>query len=483
MLNVYIYTYDGEVHKINKELPSGALVQCVLKEGTSIKNPILLITVSNIDTNNNYLYVSEWGRYYYIDDIIFVSNGIVELHCSQDNLKTYADCIMNCTCRMIRTSAVTANKYLTDELPTTKRAFMDIVETFRPFYVQSEGVYVLINTIRSENPPSILQKNGATLYYMTSEQYTTLKDYMLKHGGFSSTVMMAYESVYVLHNEVVRGGVIRDYSDIDYPQGIVIVEDVSIVQDYTSYTKTFSVEQVYENYLDYSPYTTFEIYLPYYGTIKVESYMLYFGGITINTTCNPYDGSVIYTVSYNGVVKDILSASMKNDVPTTTSNYNEIIRQSEKISETGAVTASIGILTAFAGAAMVATGAGAGLGAGLIVSGVSSAVAGVAQAGVSLATLPDVSYGGVLGGSVTAKLLSPTEIMLIRKKLNTTTVPELVNQNLGTLSGVSGVTISYWGDNVLIKADNVHMGNHSGLTPTQSEFEEICNKLLSGVHT
>lgn len=76
--------------------------QVRLKEETSIMNPVF--TLSDYNPQYNYLYVTAWGRYYFISDVKLNVNGVWELYCTFDALATYKDSIGALTTFVERTS-------------------------------------------------------------------------------------------------------------------------------------------------------------------------------------------------------------------------------------------------------------------------------------------------------------------------------------------------------------------------------------------
>lgn len=63
---------------------------------SSILKPTILIE-GTIPTNCNYFYITEFGRYYYIDDVVTVRNNLFEISGHVDVLKTYENQIRNST--------------------------------------------------------------------------------------------------------------------------------------------------------------------------------------------------------------------------------------------------------------------------------------------------------------------------------------------------------------------------------------------------
>ena len=87
MNNLKIYTNKSNQNIINKELELVSELNCTFKDDIDILNPVLLI--KNY-TGGNYCYVSDFERYYYIDDVGLLKGGVYQLHCSVDVLKSYA---------------------------------------------------------------------------------------------------------------------------------------------------------------------------------------------------------------------------------------------------------------------------------------------------------------------------------------------------------------------------------------------------------
>ena len=90
-----------------------------LKENTDIINPTFIVDGRNsvLDSSIssiNYLYCPSFGRYYFIDNIILLKGGLIELQCSIDVLNTYKTQIKQLTA-VINRSELFKNSYLVDE--------------------------------------------------------------------------------------------------------------------------------------------------------------------------------------------------------------------------------------------------------------------------------------------------------------------------------------------------------------------------------
>ena len=93
-LSVTLYNSASPVEKIGKTLTAGGSYSCTLKDTTSVLNPVLIIRTSDAVYNYNYLYISEFQRYYFINDIKSVNNNVWEISAHVDVLETYKTAIL-----------------------------------------------------------------------------------------------------------------------------------------------------------------------------------------------------------------------------------------------------------------------------------------------------------------------------------------------------------------------------------------------------
>ena len=110
---VTLYVSGSPVEKIGKSLSSGSDFTCELKDDTSILNPkIKIYSTSNL-SGFNYMYISEFGRYYYINDISSPRNNEWDISAHVDVLETYKDAILT-NSAVIRRQESQYNLYLDD---------------------------------------------------------------------------------------------------------------------------------------------------------------------------------------------------------------------------------------------------------------------------------------------------------------------------------------------------------------------------------
>lgn len=92
-MTIKIYKNLSDNNVLDKNITQlGSDLTGTLKESCSIIDPVITIedfTSFDIQTAN-YAYITEFGRYYYINNIICITDKLFELHMHVDVLKTYA---------------------------------------------------------------------------------------------------------------------------------------------------------------------------------------------------------------------------------------------------------------------------------------------------------------------------------------------------------------------------------------------------------
>lgn len=120
---------SSPVEKIGKSLDTGLdITGCVLKESTSILRPVIRIRTNSDITGYNYMFISEFSRYYFIDDIVSIHNDVWEVSGHVDVLETYATEIKANTA-VIKRQQNLYNLYLDD--PEFKALNYDNIQTLK----------------------------------------------------------------------------------------------------------------------------------------------------------------------------------------------------------------------------------------------------------------------------------------------------------------------------------------------------------------
>ena len=83
--------YNHAKRSNSTKLPTeGTSISCVLKDECSITSPVLELKVTE-KPNFNYAYIADFGRYYFINNIVEKTGRMFEIACHIDVLQTYKD--------------------------------------------------------------------------------------------------------------------------------------------------------------------------------------------------------------------------------------------------------------------------------------------------------------------------------------------------------------------------------------------------------
>lgn len=91
-MTINLFQNNSDTNVVSKSLTAKGTVTGTLRDGCSILDPVIDIEgISGSDLPYlNYLEIVEFGRYYYIKDIV-LKGKLFECHCHIDVLETYKD--------------------------------------------------------------------------------------------------------------------------------------------------------------------------------------------------------------------------------------------------------------------------------------------------------------------------------------------------------------------------------------------------------
>ena len=112
--NIVLQTSNSEPNRVTKQISDIMTVSGVLKEDTSIIDPVIKIECDLAAvTGCNYLTIPAFGRKYFVANIRSIRNGLVEFACHVDVLSSFASGIRGATAIIKRQESLW-NLYLND---------------------------------------------------------------------------------------------------------------------------------------------------------------------------------------------------------------------------------------------------------------------------------------------------------------------------------------------------------------------------------
>ena len=112
-MNLVLMTSTKPENHINKTPSTVTTLAGVLKEGTSVTDPVILIQAAALPSCN-YAQIPEFNRFYFVRDIGNVKKDLWEVHLHVDVLFTYKNAILNAPCIITKTASFDFNLYLPD---------------------------------------------------------------------------------------------------------------------------------------------------------------------------------------------------------------------------------------------------------------------------------------------------------------------------------------------------------------------------------
>lgn len=113
---INLYSNNEETIVVNKTLSTPLTLNANFKYGFNLTKPTLSVSTTLATmANYNYLYIPEFGRYYYITSIKGVSNSLVEIECDCDLLMSFKDEFITSDCTIER-NETKGNVYVSDSL-------------------------------------------------------------------------------------------------------------------------------------------------------------------------------------------------------------------------------------------------------------------------------------------------------------------------------------------------------------------------------
>lgn len=140
---VSLFKTTSENNRVVKVLTDEKQLSGELRNQTSVLNPSIRIESANNISTYNYAYISEFGRYYYITDIVSVRTNcwVVSLRC--DVLMSYKDEIQGLNVILDNTQETGLSNYLSSSNWVSLVKTKTDIKAF-PSGLSEQGEFILI---------------------------------------------------------------------------------------------------------------------------------------------------------------------------------------------------------------------------------------------------------------------------------------------------------------------------------------------------
>ena len=122
------YTFDDR-RKLEKSVTWFGAFDCKPYTDYNISAPnLIIVNATGAIANNNYAYIVDYQRYYYVDSVTVGRNGMYIVQLSVDVLMTYADAIRNLSATISRQENIGVNDIVDSLLPLQNRKDLAVIE-------------------------------------------------------------------------------------------------------------------------------------------------------------------------------------------------------------------------------------------------------------------------------------------------------------------------------------------------------------------
>ena len=142
-MDIIFYNTSTEKIALTKVLSGGLKLTGTFRDECSISDPVFIIESDTNFSQYNYVYISEFKRYYYITDIVSVRTKVWEIHLHVDVLMSFKREILTSHVLLSESEVTAASSYLTsDSWVAQVRRNTQVISYDNGF--NDEGCYILI---------------------------------------------------------------------------------------------------------------------------------------------------------------------------------------------------------------------------------------------------------------------------------------------------------------------------------------------------
>lgn len=274
-------------------------------------------------THANYMYIQEFGRYYFIDDIMVAITGLYQISASVDPLMSFRLQISGLTCYIARNEfdyllseqddamplsfVKEIEEYAVDEGALVNRHFIASLDD----YIDQNNIVMTISTtapfgyvpidppLDSDLPqimPNEHASNGASaMYIMTTEGFREIATALFTDSAKASFVKSAVAFPFIVESRSITPTTIyfgeqKGANRLDLGGGnYATARQANYFSEYLVFAD-FRLPSG-SSFLDYAPYTRVEVYIPFLGYVEVNRQLIRNDRLILYYAVNYEDGS------------------------------------------------------------------------------------------------------------------------------------------------------------------------------------------------
>lgn len=388
MVITYWTGFSKRKNSTKRPATAGTDINVVLKDDTSREHPSFQLTGHNWSMN----YVQAFGNYYYVEDIISLSNGISEIVCTLDPMAT-AKAEIGATSALVEYTSSSSNILITDPRNRPSNAIIESetdLFSLTSIGFSTGGMFII----------GVAGGNGGVTYYeLSALRLKYIIDKIFDQTFWSQLENQFYDvrSCLVSCIQVPALPTPETWDTEVFIGGLGTGINATVIPRYgyleeTSYDITFPFgdgiwSEGSENYVDFA-YSNGTLYLPFVGVVPLDiGIVAHSRQIRIGVDVEWPTGAIIYKIANaSGDLIATYEGCFASNVPIVSQTYNAMGVASGIIGTIGGAAAAVG------GAI---TGNPAAIGAGLSTAAMSG-----------LGTIPSLAMHTQVNGRISSAVSS-----------------------------------------------------------------------------
>ena len=287
-ISVTFYTFSKEVNSTAQPAGAGTSFDCVLRSDTSVISPSIELMTTGNPCSYNYCHISDFGRYYFVQDWISVKGRWVA-KLTVDVLATYKSAI-TASSQYVSRSASEKDEYISDgfyPVKTESGSSCFDYDSDSTLFDYSDMCFV-VGILGDNNPIG-----SVTYYLMSSAQLTSLISYMSStYSQWSGISISDY-------TEAIQKALINPFQYVVSCHAMPLKTAATVAKtkikfgpyEYTTNCATLNAMTTYQRsksftvpkhpdaattgkYLNCSPFTSYTAFVGPFGEIPIDPFIV-----------------------------------------------------------------------------------------------------------------------------------------------------------------------------------------------------------------
>lgn len=312
-------------------LVSASSISVVWKEDTSIEKPSLILSGNAI--NIEYVFIDDWNKYYFVDSITILTNGLTQYDLSEDCMATRKTEIGSTKAMILRSSS-TYNVWIPDDkvYVSGQKTIVRTVGSTDAYFADNTGCYLftVVNKMGSYS-------NFAAQYYDNATGIQNLANKLLD-ASLLDDVVKYYNNV---SNAIISlKWMPFDFTSVSSASAMTTLENVEIANNqlakgayritgssiYVDGAETIAIPWRGDNdFREMAPYTIMKLLVPMYGIVDLNtSDLVGASNLYIQYRVDRTTGDVIVIINADsaGAIIQTLEFNVAVEMPVATLTRN-----------------------------------------------------------------------------------------------------------------------------------------------------------------